>query len=232
MDFEQNNGIEHSESLQPPQPPVQVPPVYQQPPAPKKKSGWRIFWGLWLGLSVLANIVFFLMIIGLFGMLVTGSTDMITEKTVMGGERTQKIAVINIVGIIDSMTAADVTEQIKHAAKDKYVKAIILSVDSPGGTISGSDQIYNEILKYRNMNGKPVVAFMHNLAASGGYYVSVAAEEIVAEPTVITGSIGVIMATWFSTNCWRKSLALLRSLLKAARRRTGQALFTNRTKSS
>jgi protease IV len=67
-------------------------------------------------------------------------------------------------------------------------------VNSPGGTISASDRIYREILDYRKEEGKPAVAFMQGMAASGGYYASVACDEIIAEPTAITGSIGVIMA--------------------------------------
>ncbi len=70
---------------------------------------------------------------------------------------------------------------------------MIIRVNSPGGTISGSDQIHNEIVKYRSETNQPVVAFMQGVAASGGYYSSVACDKIIAEPTAITGSIGVIM---------------------------------------
>lgn len=160
---------------------------------PKKKSGWRIFWGIFLGLSVFANIVFFLMIIGLVAIVVGGQAGMITEKILVPGPGSSKIAVIRVRGLIDSAQAQDVVELIQHAQKDNNVKALILNVDSPGGTISGSDEIYNELVKYRRQESKSVVGFMQNLAASGGYYVSVASDEIVAEPTTITGSIGVIM---------------------------------------
>jgi len=71
---------------------------------------------------------------------------------------------------------------------------VIVRVNSPGGTISASDRIYNEILKYRQKSEKPVVAFMQGVAASGGYYTSVACDKIVAEPTTLTGSVGVIMS--------------------------------------
>jgi len=161
--------------------------------APKKKSGWAIFWGIFLGLSVFANIVFFLMIIGLVVIVAAGQTGMITEKVLVPGPGSSKIAVIRVRGVIDSAQAADVVELIQHAQKDHNVKGLILNVDSPGGTISGSDQIYNELVKYRHEESRPVVGFMQNLAASGGYYVSVASDEIVAEPTTITGSVGVIM---------------------------------------
>jgi protease-4 len=75
------------------------------------------------------------------------------------------------------------------------VKGVIIRVNSPGGTISASDHIYKEIRKFRNEEDKPVIAFMQGMAASGGYYASVACEKIIAEPTAITGSIGVI--SWY-----------------------------------
>jgi len=225
MDFEQNNGIEQPGPLEPPQPPGQIPPQYQQVQTLKKKSGWKIFWGIWLGLSVLANVVFFLMIIGLLAMVVTGKTDLITEEVVKAGDRSEKIAVININGIIDSATAKDVAEQLKHAQDDKRVKAIILSVDSPGGTISGSDQIYNEIINCRDISGKPVVAFMHNLAASGGYYVSAASEKIVAEPTVITGSIGVIMGYLVFEELFEEKLGISPVIVKSGEKKDWPSSF-------
>jgi protease-4 len=190
MDFEQDNGISGAAGGQLPQ---QQFYSTAPPTRDKKKSGWRIFWGIFLALSVLANIVLFLMVVGIFAVLVSGQADIITEKVLIDGPRTNKIAVVNLYGLIDSETARDVTEQLQHAGRDDNVKAVILRVDSPGGTISGSDQIHNEILKLRDQTNKPVVAFMRNIAASGGYYCSVATEKIVAEPTTITGSVGVIM---------------------------------------
>lgn len=190
MDFEQNNGISSAAGDQSSE--QQFYPTAG--PAPnKKRGGWRIFWGIFIVLSVLANIVLFLMVVGIFAVLVSGQAGIITEKVLIDGPRTNKIAVVNLYGLIDGETSQDVTEQLQHAGHDDNVKAVILRVDSPGGTISGSDQIHNEILKLRNRTDKPVVAFMRNIAASGGYYCSVAAEKIVAEPTTITGSVGVIM---------------------------------------
>jgi protease-4 len=202
MDFEQNNN--RSEPLQPaspaqrgePQPPEQIygftqgtSPVIN---APKKRTGWRIFWGIILGLSVLANIALFLMLIGLAVAFLAGQGGIFTEEAIQAGPRAAKIAVITVQGIIDEEQAREVYKQIKSARQDKRVKGLIIRVNSPGGTISGSDQICNEIRKYRKEEGKPVVAFMQGVAASGGYYASVGCDKIVAEPTVITGSIGVI----------------------------------------
>jgi protease-4 len=198
-----------------------------QTPAPpmKKKSGWRIFWGIFLALSVFANIVFFLMILGLGAILFAGQADVITERVLVPGPASQKIAMIRLQGVIDSARAEDIVEQIQRAAKDASVKALIINVDSPGGTISGSDQIYNEIMKYRHDTARPVVGFMQNLAASGGYYVSVATQEIVAEPTTITGSIGVIMGYMVLQDLLEGKLGIQPVIIKSGLRKDWPSSF-------
>ncbi len=80
---------------------------------------------------------------------------------------------------------------LRQAAASRSVKAIVLRVDSPGGGVTATDEIYNEIIKTKG-EGKIVVTSMGSLAASGGYYVCAAADRIVASPTTLTGSIGVI----------------------------------------
>jgi protease-4 len=85
----------------------------------------------------------------------------------------------------------DYAAAIRQATKDKDVRAIVLRVDSPGGSVSASDQILDAVKKAQAA-GKPVVVSMGSLAASGGYYISTSANKIVAEPGTITGSIGVL----------------------------------------
>ena len=158
MDFEQNNtGPTGPQSSEPVSPSVQSTAAISE--RPRKRSGWKIFWGVILALSVLANIVLFLALIGVVAMLAAGQKGIFIEEVIQDGPRTTKIAVINVRGIIDDNQAQDVYRQLKTAREDKRVKGIILRVNSPGGTISGSDQIYNEILKYRKKEDKPVVAF-------------------------------------------------------------------------
>ena len=119
-------------------------------------------------------------------------------------EATNKIAVIEIEGIITSRIADKggysmvdlVKAELKHAEDDNKVKAVILKVDSPGGEVLASDEIYREIADFQKQAGKPVVASMGNLAASGGYYVSAPCQWIVANDLTITGSIGVILHSW------------------------------------
>jgi protease-4 len=83
--------------------------------------------------------------------------------------------------------------QLNRAKDDHDVKAVILRVDSPGGEVLASDEIYRAIQDFQSKSSKSVIASMGNLAASGGYYVAVAANRIYANPGTLTGSIGVVM---------------------------------------
>lgn len=144
-----------------------------------------------LALSVLLNLVLANQ---------TGVVPQRLEERYLAGElalNSPKVAVIEVDGIIIDGMVEHVLKQIRQAREDKLVKAVVLRVDSPGGTVSGSDRIWRELatLKKEGNVGpnKPVVVSMGGMAASGGYYVSAPADQIFAEPTTITGSIGVIM---------------------------------------
>lgn len=102
----------------------------------------------------------------------------------------EKIAVVDINGTISD--ADKIVEQIRKYGKDDSVKGIILRIDSPGGGVAPSQEIFNEILKVRK-SGKRVIASMGTVAASGGYYIASASDKIIANPGTITGSIGVVM---------------------------------------
>jgi len=86
-----------------------------------------------------------------------------------------------------------VVEKLDKAASDRRVKAVVLRINSPGGTVTASDILYQEIAAFRQKTGKPVVAYFQDVAASGAYYLACAADEIIAQRTTVTGSIGVIM---------------------------------------
>ena len=86
-------------------------------------------------------------------------------------------------------------EKLEEARKDKYVKAIILRLNTPGGTVTASDLMYRQILRFKKRSGKPVIVLMMDVAASGGYYIACAGDHIVAYPSTVTGSIGVILQT-------------------------------------
>lgn len=168
-------------------------PSYAPYPPRRKTSGWRILWGILFGLSVLANVGLFLLLLGTVVLLSGVGTGGYGSSILRDGPRHSRIAVVNIEGIIDESQANEVYRQLKAAREDATVKGLIVRVNSPGGTISASDRIYRQILDYRNETGQPAVAFMQGMAASGGYYASVACDQIIAEPTAITGSIGVVM---------------------------------------
>ena len=84
-------------------------------------------------------------------------------------------------------------ENLNAAASDHRVKAVVLRINSPGGTVTASDTLYQEIKAFRKRTGKPVIAYFQDVAASGAYYLACAADEIIAQRTSVTGSIGVIM---------------------------------------
>lgn len=125
------------------------------------------------------------------------------EQFVTGKEDSQdKILIIPINGVIfgdDESTSrngtnpAKIIEILNKADKDPQIKAIILEVDSPGGGVTASDRIYNCLKDFKKLkNNIPIITLMKDTAASGGYYISMASDYIVAHPTSITGSIGVI----------------------------------------
>jgi protease-4 len=101
----------------------------------------------------------------------------------------KRVAVVDLVGTIES--SRSVVQQLRRWGDDGSVPVILLRVDSPGGGVAVSQEIYNEVLRVRK-KGKKVVVSMGSVAASGGLYVAVAADTIVANPGTITGSIGVI----------------------------------------
>lgn len=100
-----------------------------------------------------------------------------------------KIAVIELKGII--IISDEIVRQFKKYREDRSIKGILFRVDSPGGGVVASQEIYEEVKKTRT-TGKPVIVSMGSVAASGGYYVSCPASKIVANPGTLTGSIGVI----------------------------------------
>jgi protease-4 len=88
-----------------------------------------------------------------------------------------------------------VREELAKAEKDEHVRALIVRINSPGGTITASDVLYHEILAFKQRKKVPVIAAVMDVGASGGYYAALAADTIVVNPTTITGSIGVVMVT-------------------------------------
>jgi len=130
------------------------------------------------------------------------------QETRLEGEGRAKILLVDVSNVITDLptkhafglleeesTVERVHAELKKAADDARVKAVVLRVNSPGGGVTASDDVYGEIVRFKKERKVPVVAALGDLAASGGYYVACAADRIVAHPTTVTGSIGVIMTS-------------------------------------
>ncbi|MCW5755480.1 MAG: signal peptide peptidase SppA [Phycisphaeraceae bacterium] len=117
-----------------------------------------------------------------------------------------KIALIDLNGVIADARRPQVlgvganpvdefVQRLERAERDGMVRGVIVRINSPGGTVVASELLYDEIRRFRARSGKPVVASMGEVAASGGYFVALACDAIIAQPSTITGSIGVILPT-------------------------------------
>jgi protease-4 len=137
--------------------------------------------------GVFVGVCFLVVGIGLFSIAgAIGSSDKNDETASVSGAR---VAIVEVKDVITS--SEETVRQLKKYQKNNNVKAIVLRVDSPGGSVAPSQEIY-EAVKIINDSSKPVVVSMGNLAASGGYYISIGAAKIFANPGTLTGSIGVI----------------------------------------
>ena len=90
---------------------------------------------------------------------------------------------------------AQIKEQLIRAGDDSHVKAVVLRINSPGGTVTASDIIYHELQAFKERRKIPVIASIMDVGASGGYYVAMAADKVMVHPSSVTGSLGVIMMT-------------------------------------
>lgn len=153
--------------------------------------------------SLFINLVLLVILINFGSSTIDAENDGLEEKYLLGDkDATDKIAVVKMDGVIADSTITTTIHQLQRAAKDKNVKAVVLRIDSPGGSVSASDELYECIVnlrddtnrRFKGSGPKPVVVSMGGVAASGGYYIAVAGSPILAERTTITGSIGVFAA--------------------------------------
>ncbi|GAB4160238.1 MAG: hypothetical protein Fur003_3890 [Candidatus Dojkabacteria bacterium] len=205
------------------------------PPAPKAKGR-----GCLIGLVIFFMFTTFVATILFFGAAaasVDGSSSVEgSEQVIRAGksEKSGKIVVIDIFGVIQhgssgspfdttSVASPDrVNGDIYRAIQDPEVKAIVLEIESPGGTVVASDIIYNYVMEARGK--KPIVAYTETMAASGGYYIAAGADEIVAYPSSITGSIGVIMQVSSMDELYKK-IGIDVKTFKSARFKDTEELF-------
>jgi protease-4 len=131
----------------------------------------------------------------LFAVLIAAVAVAMSRGGGLFGPSGDRVALVRIHGVI--YDSRPVIKDLQRYADDERVKAIVLRVDSPGGGVAASQEIYQEIRRLREEKNKKVVISMGSVAASGGYYVSCAADHVVANPGTVTGSIGVI-AEWYN----------------------------------
>jgi protease-4 len=182
--------------------PTPPPVVIAAPQA--RSTGWG-----WIAATFVLALLLALSVLGNLGGLLTsfatshpGSAggDQLMETVIEDNGGSSRIAVVDIAGVISSDNwdgtgnrVELIKEQLDRAADHRAVKAVILRIDSPGGEVLASDEIADAISAFQEETGKPVVACMAGVAASGGYYVSAPCRWIVAHELTLTGSIGVIM---------------------------------------
>ncbi|MEL7240588.1 MAG: S49 family peptidase, partial [Planctomycetota bacterium] len=106
---------------------------------------------------------------------------------------TTALTLLSVQGLIIDATEQQFRSDLDRARKDSNVKAVVVEISSPGGTVTDSNQMYNALLQYKAETGVPVYIHMDDLAASGGYYLACAGDAIYCEETTITGSIGVLL---------------------------------------
>jgi protease-4 len=229
--------------------PQQPPPVTVNITEEKKKNRGCLWWGLGLGIFfffisggifIIAMIASFISSIEDGGIFATPSPSqiMISEDYISGNNNScNKIAVIDIRGVITNAVSSwgsDVANsdfictQLKKAQDDPNVKAVILRLDTPGGEVTAADKIYHTVCELRKNSRKPVISSMGSVAASGGVYVAVASDYIIANKLTTTGSIGVIAQAYNYTELFKKiglkaevyKSGPMKDLLNGARPRT------------
>lgn len=217
--------------------------LYAEPPEKKSfgKKVWSAIKFFYMVVTVPYFIILMLGIAGFIAIITSGggvwemdnvselSGITYVEKTIMPASGDDRIAVIDVYGVIEGEQCSKFTERLKVAANDPSVDAVIIRVSSPGGSVSASDIMHHHIVEFKKNTNKPVYAFMSGVAASGGYYISVPCDEIMAEPTTITGSIGVIMQMFNMQGLFNEKLGIEAVTVKSGPRKDWPKMFDETT---
>jgi protease-4 len=156
----------------------------------KKSSGSKWFWGIFISLILIV-----LIFVGITFLIFTKSITTLSFKSdksyeyVSEGDSKGKVAIVELNYTI--ISSESIVRQFKKFREDESIKAIVLRINTPGGGVAASQEMYEEVRKTRD-SGKPVIVSFGSIAASGGYYVSCGGSLIVSNPGSLTGSIGVI----------------------------------------
>ncbi|MGH3148412.1 MAG: signal peptide peptidase SppA [Rubrobacter sp.] len=172
-------------------------------PGPRRRRRWPFVVGGLVALGLVGLAVGAVVVILAVGASGPSVETAVYEEEYLSGDGTEKIAVVpvegriapaesSVGGVQPTVTPEGLADALRQAASDPSVAAVVLEVNSPGGGVTASDEMHQSILDFRENDDKPVVVSMADTAASGGYYISTAADRIVANETTITGSLGVI----------------------------------------
>ena len=182
-------------------PPPVLPQHPQYLPRPSGAGRWMFMFLFFALAGLLLMGGWFLSSIGEVMDSLAAPTDVYTETIVRSGDTEQRIAIVPVTGVITSYglsaeqnMVTRIKKQFDFAASDERIKAVVLRIDSPGGEVLASDEIHNAIVEFQSDTGKPVIASMGGMAASGGYWLAASADEIYASNASVIGSIGVISA--------------------------------------
>jgi len=177
-----------------------------------KRGPWRVVLWIVLVLSIIANFFLFVMLIAAAVFFAAGRKDFFAENVLRKGSFGNKIAIVRVEGIINNRLSADVRRQIRTAADDNSIKAIIVRTVTPGGTVAASDRIHHEISRFRAETKT-----------------SVACDKIIAEPTTITGSIGVMSNYLVIKELLESKLGISPVVVKSGPRKNWPSMFEETT---
>ncbi len=173
-------------------PPIAYPPFMRPPPPPRRGGVLRTLVLILLILGLLVSVIVNIALIA--GSDGGGRTQ---QLTLASGDSSQTIAVVPLEGLIMEREKTRFAQLLERAENDKDVKAVVIRINTPGGDVTASDEIYQRILKFKSKKpGVPVVVSMGGMATSGGYYAACAGDHLFAEETTLTGNIGVLMPSY------------------------------------
>lgn len=181
----------------PPMPPMMYPPIYPQRGGGGFAKAMLVTLATTLfGVSILLN-VYLLLFYSVSGSANSAAEFKVVETpipSIPAGSSSEKVAVVRFSGVISDQTKRPFVMLLEYLRQDKDLKALVLEIDSPGGAVTPSDELYDAVLRLKKEAKIPVVISMSSLAASGGYYLAMTGDKIVAQETTLTGSIGVLMS--------------------------------------
>ena len=175
----------------------------RQAEGPRRRRKWPFVVGGLVALGLVGLALFAVVLILASGIVGGPTAPAVYDEEYVSGDGPDKIAVVPVEGTIASaddslggtqptVTPEGLSDALRQAGGDPSVAAVVLEINSPGGGVTASDEMHQSILDFEKNTGKPVVVSMGDVTASGGYYISTAADRIVANETTLTGSLGVI----------------------------------------